>query len=196
MNLRDMFDRAGTDKGCYAPAYEALLRSRRTKIRHVLEVGIGTILPGAHSSMHGWGAKHYRPGGSLRVWRDYFPAAQIVGVDVQVDTLFTEERISTFICNSTDADAVGALISQVGTFDVIIDDGSHRSDDQLATLRNFLPALRQFGLYFIEDIHQTSALYRDPRLVDQITGGAPSFAISDDNGASDKWKMVVIHRMP
>lgn len=196
MRLKNLFDAAGTDKGCYAPVYEAVLRSRRAAIRNVLEIGIGTLIPDANSSMHGYAADHYRPGGSLRAWRDYFPGAQVVGIDIQPDTQFTDERITTRICNSTDAAAAAALTAELGGFDVIIDDGSHYADDQLATLGNFFPALRQFGLYFIEDIERTSVLYRNPRLVDRVTNGAPFFAVCDDDGGTNMWKLIVIHRLP
>ena len=33
--------------------------------------GIGTMLPGVHSSMVGFASPGYRPGGSLRSWRDF-----------------------------------------------------------------------------------------------------------------------------
>lgn len=196
MKLKDLFDAAGTDKAAYAPIYEALLRSRRSRIRDLLEIGIGTLIPEAPFSMHGYGADHYRPGGSLRAWRDYFPAARIVGVDVQADTQFKDERISTYICDSTDAAAAGALVARLGGFDVIIDDGSHDADDQLATLANFFPALRQFGLYFIEDIDSRSPLFRNPRLIEPVISGAPFFTVCDGDGKSDMWKLIIIYRMP
>src|SRR5579863_6369835 len=95
-SLTHIFQHYGTDKVGYAPVYELFLRPYRQKIRKVIEVGIGTLIPNAHSSMVGWGAPHYRPGGSLRSWRDYFPRASIIGLDVQSDTQFTEDRIRTF----------------------------------------------------------------------------------------------------
>lgn len=39
-----------------------------------------------------------------------------------------------------------------GPFDVIIDDGSHRSDHMIATFRALFPKLRAGGIYFIEDL--------------------------------------------
>jgi hypothetical protein len=90
--LGEIFRCYGTDKVEYASACEDFLRSRRQDVKKVLEVGIGTLIADAHSSMLGWGAPHYH-GGSLRSWRDYFPQAQIFGIDVQPDTQFSEQRI-------------------------------------------------------------------------------------------------------
>jgi trans-aconitate methyltransferase len=194
MRLRQMFDAEGTDKGpLYADAYEVVLRVRRKQIRRVLEIGIGTMNPRARSSMFGFGAAHYRPGASLRAWRDYFPNAQIIGLDVQPDTQFTEERIQTFICDTTDAAAVEQFLSSQETFDLIIDDGSHDPADQLATLKNFFPALKPSGIYAIEDIHWQSSLFNRPNRVEPFIDGAPYCVVytMDDGGPL---KLVVITR--
>ena len=37
-----------------------------------------------------------KPGASLRVWRDFFPNAKIYGGDIDKETLFIEDRISTY----------------------------------------------------------------------------------------------------
>ena len=193
MHLRELFDTEGTDKGVYAGAYEVLLRARRKQIRRVLEIGIGTLRHGAPSSMVGYAAPHYRPGGSLRAWRNFFPNAQIVGVDVQADTRFEEERIQTFICNSTDAADVRQFMASQGPFDLIVDDGSHESENQLATLGNFFSALSIGGLYVIEDIHWQAELFSSPHLIEPLINGAPYSIIygRDDDGP---WKLIVITR--
>jgi SAM-dependent methyltransferase len=194
MGLIDLFEREGTDKGQYAPAYEVLLGSRRKQVRRVLEIGIGTLVPNAHSSMQGWGARHYRPGGSLRAWRDYFPGAEIVGVDVQKDTQFKDKRIVTHLCDSTDRQAAAELLTDAGTFDFIIDDGSHETRDQLATLRNFFPALAPGGLYAIEDIGWRSELFSNPALVEPIIEGQPYCVIYGVEPTYGPWKLIVIQR--
>jgi hypothetical protein len=55
------------------------------------------------------------------------------------------------------ADATKPFSGQRGlatiSFDVIVDDGSHRLGDQLAALLLWWPSLRRGGKYFIEDIH-------------------------------------------
>jgi hypothetical protein len=162
-SLLELFHRYGTDKGGYAPVYECFLASRRADIRRVLEIGIGTLSPAAQFSMHGYGASHYRPGGSLRCRRDYFGNAEIIGIDIEPDTQFEEPRIRTFLCDSTDRQSVSRLIGavQLGPFDLIIDDGSHRAVDQVVTLKNFLPLLGDQGLYVIEDVWEDLTPYND-----------------------------------
>jgi hypothetical protein len=152
--LVDLFRKYGTDKVDYAEAYEVFLRPRRRQVTKLLEVGIGTLIPEAHSNMVNWAAPHYRPGGSLRSWRDYFPNATIIGVDVQPDTQFSEDRIKTFLCNSTNRNGIQRLIEAINfsDIDIIIDDGSHRVADQVATIKNLFPFLSNDGLYVIEDI--------------------------------------------
>src|SRR2546422_3400056 len=101
--IKELLDREGTDKGnWYGGLYDVLLQPHRREIGCVIEVGIGTMIPGAPSSMVGCGAENYRPGASLRAWRDFLPNAELYGVDVAPDTQFTgESRIHTYLCAST-----------------------------------------------------------------------------------------------
>jgi hypothetical protein len=174
--LARIFEHYGTDKVGYAPVYEAFLRQRRKQVSKIIEVGIGTLMPEAHSSMVGWGAAHYRPGGSLRSWRDYFPNATIIGIDVQSDTQFNEERIKTFICDSTDSVQVTRLDREIGLgdADMIVDDGSHRADDQIATLRNLFRFLAPGGVYTIEDVVGNGLFARIQEIL-EVVGQAPMF---------------------
>jgi hypothetical protein len=151
-DLEQLFNKFGSDKAEYAPAYRAFLDRNRLLVRTVLEIGIGTLIPDAPYSMVGWGAPWYRPGGSLRAWRSYFPNAEVHGIDVQPDTQFSEDRITTHLCDSTDAEAVRALGFVAETFDLIVDDGCHRAEQQLRTIENLFPLLKIGALYVIEDV--------------------------------------------
>jgi hypothetical protein len=198
-NLRDLLDGYGTDKGrLYAPAYEVLLAPLQRTLETLLEVGIGTLIPDANSSMVGYSAPHYRPGASLRAFRDYFQNAQIYGLDVQHDTMLENEaRIQTYLCDSTDAAQVRTLATSgrlPTAFDVIIDDGSHRGADQLATLANLHPLLREGGLYFIEDISEgCSHLFERPEEVATVCGTDAFLTVSYWN-ADGPWKLMVIRK--
>lgn len=177
-DLRQLFNLHGTDKDRigYSAVYRALLEHRRDEALTLLEIGIGTLVEGAHSSMVGYALPGYRPGGSLRAWRDYFPRARIFGVDVQADTQLAEERITTYLCDSTDPDAVDSVFGQPGIqFDVVVDDGSHVDRNQLATLRNFFPRVRPGGWYVIEDIHPEASMIADPDEIPRLCDGAPHF---------------------
>ena len=135
-------DRYPTDKNTdhsYGPLYEELFAPIRTTAVRILELGV-------------FG------GGSLRVWRDYFPQAQIFGIDANPECLFEEDRIKTFLANQTDEKALAFLATEFGPFDVIIDDGSHWPADQIASLMYLWPYLNRPGLYVIEDLMSISLI--------------------------------------
>src|ERR1700757_1571692 len=102
-SLQEIFLFYGTDKAShgYARVYEPLLHPRKWLTYRVLEVGIGTMIPDAPSSMVGYAGDDYKPGASLRAWREYFPHAVIWGMDPAPDTQFNEERIITRRADST-----------------------------------------------------------------------------------------------
>src|SRR5690348_3556062 len=121
-DLASLFTMYGSDKtrNGYSPLYETLFRHLRNEPISLCEIGIGTLIEGVPSSMTHFCLPGYRPGGSLRAWRDYFSKGQIYGIDVQKDCLFTEERITTILANSTNRDEVkNALGNKV--FDIILD---------------------------------------------------------------------------
>jgi len=196
VDLRQLFEREGTDKIHHAHAYSILLGEKRLNVEAVLEVGIGTMIPGAHSSMVGYGKEGYAPGGSLRAWRDYFPRAAIVGFDVQPDTQFAhEDRIFTFLCDSTDPIQTAHTLEKVGisTFDLIVDDGSHVSGDQLKTLANLFPYLKAKGLYVVEDVVLGSPLCVNPSLMEPVIGRSPYFSIPI-SGGDEHWHLIIIQK--
>lgn len=149
--LERIFDKHGTDKGAlgYGQVYEDMFVGR--DVLSLLEVGIGTLVPGANSSMAEYNG--YKPGASLRAWAEYFSKADIWGLDIQPDACeaIDDDRISVIHCDSTSTSDVDKAIRGM-SFDVIIDDGSHHSHDQIATLKNLWPNLKPDGLYVIEDI--------------------------------------------
>jgi hypothetical protein len=189
--IKELLDREGTDKGkWYGGLYDVLLQPHRRTIACVVEVGIGTMIPGAASSMVGWGAKNYRPGASLRAWRDFLPNAEVYGVDVAPDTQFSgEARIKTFICDSTDAGQVTAFFARIAPAipDVIVDDGLHKLAAQTKTLRNFLPFLRPGGLYVLEDVSPEHV----PKIVATLPGIHRGCHFFVDN-RSEPWVAIVI----
>ena len=152
-SIRELLEREGSDKGKYGGLFDVLLQPHRQTIRCVIEIGIGTLLADADWSMVGFAAEHYRPGGSLRAWRNFLPRSEIFGLDIASDTQFSDEpRIHTYLCDSTDADQTAGFLCQITHQpDLIVDDGSHDVNAQIKTLKNFLPALRDGGLYVVED---------------------------------------------
>ena len=68
-----------------------------------------------------------RPGASLRVWRDFFPNANIYGADVDKKILFSDNRIYTFYVDQFNPQSIQEMWKNVDqdNFDLIIDDGAH-----------------------------------------------------------------------
>jgi hypothetical protein len=193
-SLASIFRRWGTDKvtNGYADFYECLFRGDRGQVESVLEIGIGTMIPGVHSSMVGFAAEGYKPGGSLRSWREFFPNAAIYGIDVQLDTQFDdEERIVTFLYDSTDQSQVDQFMRAIPheKLDIIIDDGSHRLDDQVATLRHFFKFLKDNGTYVIEDVVY-GGLFHHQDKIRAVCGDNPFFFAGPQNNP------LVIRRRP
>lgn len=174
-DLADLFNHYGSDKDIngYASLYSILFHHMKNEAIKMLEIGIGTMIAGAHSSMVGYAQKHYRPGGSLRAWRDFFVNGQIIGCDVQPDTQFSDERIETHLCDSTDYLAVEKTIKPMGLFDIILDDGSHAFADQLATVRNLLPYVKDNGIYIIEDIAPGNIMLLNPEILKNMVHPYP-----------------------
>ena len=156
--LAQLCQHHGSDKGAngdvqslhnYTDFYEILFAPNRTGIRHVLECGIGRDGPGEKAK----GTNGY-PGASLRVWRDYFPNAQIVGVDILPNVLFTEERIQTYCVDQTDPNSIAAFLNKLDDrkFDYIIDDGLHEYHAGITFFESVAEWLSDDGIYIIEDI--------------------------------------------
>jgi len=157
-------EKHGTDKGGrnrpvlnpdrerhnYSQVYDFLLASRKSQVSSVFECGIGS----KNQSVEGNMGPSAEEGASLRVWRDYFPQASIVGVDIDSECLFQEERIRTFQCDQTNRVQVSELFSLLDShFDLIVDDGLHTFDANLSFLNVAHRHLRTGGYHVIEDVH-------------------------------------------
>lgn len=158
--LRQLIDHYGSDKNLneYTPIYQSLFNPLKDSSIKLLEIGIGTMIPSVPSSMVGYGLDHYKPGASLRAFRDFFINGEIYGGDVQKDCLFKEDRIKTFLFDSTDSTQCDNSLEDL-EFDIIIDDGLHEADAQLKTFSNLFPRLNKGGYYFIEDVSPQNPLY-------------------------------------
>ena len=138
VKIEDLMDKYGSDKNInvYAKTtYSPLFTPIKKSVRKVLEIGIGTgksNLP--HSYYPLW--DHYKIGGSLRAWRDFFPNAIIHGIDIEDDCMFEEDRIVTFLGDSLDANFVHTIDED---YDIIVDDGCHEAHCQAYTFVNFFP---------------------------------------------------------
>lgn len=136
----------------YHHLYGTVLKDRNA-VTAILEIGLGTNNTDVVSNM----GKEGVPGASLRAFREFFPNATIYGADVDKRILFTEERIKTFYVDQTNLDSCDELAKQIpGELDLIIDDGLHSIDANIAILGMGLPKIKKGGWVIIEDIaHNT-----------------------------------------
>jgi len=181
MELDELMNKYGSDKARngYVPMYHSFLKHLRDRPVELLEIGIGTMIPGVPSSMVGYSLPGYAPGGSLRAWRDYFPNGMITGIDVQPDTQFVEDRIQTCLADSSSKDQLERVLGN-RIFDVIIDDGLHYDETQVKTMENLWPRVRPGGYYIIEDITEWSRIPTQFRSrIAQIVGSDGFFFLTE-----------------
>jgi len=94
-------------------------------------------------------------GGSLELWRDYFPLGTIAGIDTNLPKGFSPgERIHVFEGNQVDLKFLSEVAEKVAPkgFDIIIDDASHIGEfTRISFWHLFDNYLKPGGLYAIED---------------------------------------------
>lgn len=102
-------------------------------------------------------------GGSVKLWKEYFPKAQIFGADIGQE--WNDERITVIKCDQSNLFDLKELAQRVPKCKVIIDDGSHIPQHQmLAFCELFEKTLDFGGIYIVEDLEcnywsPTSSLY-------------------------------------
>jgi len=139
--LYDLANKYGTDKReqdhNYVRMYEQLLSGRN--IDNLLEIGLGS-------------------GASALMWSEALPSSNI-----HIMEYFDKEHVEVW--NSPQISAPNLTIHKGDStqheswtnipyeFDVIIDDGDHNPQNQIATFNLAFSHLARGGLYFIEDTH-------------------------------------------
>lgn len=135
---------AGTDKTtthAYGPLYSSLFEPLRDSARWVMEVGVYS-------------------GAATAAMADFFTGATVVGLDVDLGRLrFAQDhpRVRYLRQDATSSSARADILASLGgvgaSFDLILDDASHRKRDQLTAFEELAPLLRRDGgTYVIEDI--------------------------------------------
>lgn len=150
MHLRDCPSAKLTDKGdvnhtflglSYLDLYEIYFSHLQHRPITLLEIGVS----GRHDQV---------VGSSLWLWKEYFPNATIIGLDI--DPFCKQyERPGIHIeignqSNPVDLDRVKKLAPN--GFDVIVDDGSHVNKYTLMSFWHLFPWLNKGGFYVIEDL--------------------------------------------
>ena len=94
-------------------------------------------------------------GGCLKMWKEYFPKAEIFAMDIRPECKdFEEEGVEIHIGDQGDSDFISAFLQDTGgNFDVIIDDGGKQMYQQINSLLLLWNSVNPEGVYVIEDTH-------------------------------------------
>jgi hypothetical protein len=138
--LDSIFDKCDTDKNAafhnYTRQYETLFRDYRDKTVKYLEIGVFN-------------------GGSIKAMREVFKNATcIVGLDINPrcrEFSDPDKNIHVEIGNASDNAFIKQITDKYGTFDIILDDGSHTNADVIKSFEILFPLLNDNGLYVVED---------------------------------------------
>jgi cephalosporin hydroxylase len=107
-----------------------------------------------------------RWGDSMNIWQDYFSNAFFYGIDIDPECeKFKNARVNIFTCDQSNKEGMKKICEEIGKnrLSVIIDDGSHKASDIIASLEVMKDYLCNGGLYFIEDMdpNQDKQLVKD-----------------------------------
>ncbi len=120
----------------YLPLYDRYFGPFRGRPVKMLEIGVSL-------------------GGSLAIWRSYFgPEAVLFGIDVNpACAKYDGQSAHVRIGSQADPDFLRRVVAEMGGVDIVLDDGSHRSDHMRASLDTLYPLLTEGGIYIVEDTH-------------------------------------------
>jgi hypothetical protein len=118
----------------YMPYYWMHFRDIRESVRVFCEIGIQSDR-------------------SIRMWEEFFPNAEIHGIDIDPKCKeFEGNRIKIHIGSQDDPDFLNGVLAKMSQApDVIIDDGSHIWYHQVETFSHLYPRLSEHGIYVVED---------------------------------------------
>lgn len=123
----------------YVKYYRRHLGPSRLRKLRVYEIGVG-------------GDEDRSPGGSLRIWRDYFPRSSIVGVDLYDKDVRLGRRVVFRKADQSVPAELLSIVQEVGAPDIVIDDGSHIGEHVHTTFRTLFPLMPAGAWYVIEDL--------------------------------------------
>jgi O-antigen biosynthesis protein len=96
-------------------------------------------------------------GGSLEIWSKYFPKAnKIVGCDINERCKllqYNDPRIRVVIGNANSEECQTEILRDGASFNIILDDGSHKSSDIIRSFSHYFPHISDNGVYVVEDLH-------------------------------------------
>ncbi|MFZ4775462.1 MAG: class I SAM-dependent methyltransferase [Terrimicrobiaceae bacterium] len=122
----------------YLTEYQRLFRDLKDRPLSLLEIGI-------------------QNGGSLEIWAKYFGSAErLIGCDINEKCrklTFEDQRIAVIVGDANTDPIQRQIEEKCASFDIIIDDGSHKSGDIVKSFARYFPLLKPGGLFLAEDLH-------------------------------------------
>jgi cephalosporin hydroxylase len=94
-------------------------------------------------------------GGSVQMWHEYFGSRlKMYGVDIDPRCAnFATDWFTVYIGDQADRTFLRKIAKKIGPIDILIDDGGHHFDQQIATFEELYPQVKPGGVYLIEDLH-------------------------------------------
>ncbi|EBA03230.1 hypothetical protein RB2150_01204 [Rhodobacteraceae bacterium HTCC2150] len=142
INLTELADRYGSDKGStkhrYTELYHMLFHPFRGRKINFVEMGL--LIGGPEHGIDKDRVTDDLP--SIRMWLEYFPKANIIGMDVSDFSWFKHER---FMFHRVDMDSLDEMKNAAASLpavpDIILDDASHASHHQQNGFLELFPKL-------------------------------------------------------
>jgi|TARA_R110002126_G_scaffold291793_1_gene458657 hypothetical protein len=164
VNLTDLADRFGTDKGSgrhrYTEFYQMVFAPLRTRAIHLLELGLQDGGP-----EHGAAPERATTDlPSVRMWLEYFPKGRISGLDVSDFTWFQDPRFRFLQCDLERRADLAAVTDGIAPFDIVIDDASHASHHQQSAFLELFGRVKPGGFYMIEGLRWQPDALEQPKI--------------------------------
>lgn len=141
-------------------------------------------------------------GESLQTYNRFFDKnCEIYGIDIDDCTKHSSSNIHIDICDQGNRSELEDFLKRNNNikFDIIIDDGCHRSKEQLITLSSLHKSLSKNGIYIIEDLHTSldeeyGHTKTENNTLYYLTFGKPSIFLTEEenNELKENIKNVII----
>lgn len=126
-------------------------------------------------------------GDSLRTWEQYFPGAEIYGVDLDEATRQHEKgRVHIVIGDATSQQTYDTLKAETGGAFIILDDASHAWADQRRSFELFWDMVAPGGFYVVEDL-LCGTLGAYPAYPPKVLDSQPFFEYMQDRCEFLRW---------
>ncbi len=141
-HLRELYDSHSgkvSDKwSIYIDEYHSIFGEYRNENIKLLEIGI-------------------QNGGSLELWSRYFAKGDIfIGCDIDENCGgldYTDDRIHVVVGDANAETTYQSIVALSTGFNIIIDDGSHKSSDIIKSFLIYFNKVIDGGIYIVEDLH-------------------------------------------